>query len=259
MTGTNKRYMALEKCANTGPVLVLEHLNVEDGKNFKTNDKSADAHVYDSVEDAINDETVLLRKVKTKSFLRGLTSIMGRKSKSVHDLNENNVKVDVHSTARTPSSTKSLFDNKRIKILVETNQECHKTSKTLDNLKSSSESYSSVSMETDLEKESSFTSSTWVNFDEEQIDPFSPSMKIHKRHDSNGTKSTTQSFDETILNMIASCLDNAESIANCNLVNMTECYSEDSLTKSYHSKDVDDEDENENDDDSDNTGSLNSF
>jgi hypothetical protein len=40
---------------------------------------------------------------------------------------------------------------------------------------------------------------------------------------------------------------------------MTECYSEDSLTKSYHSKDVDDEDENENDDDCDNTGSLNSF
>jgi hypothetical protein len=257
MTGTNKRYMALEKCANTGPVLVLEHLNVEDGKNFKTNDKSAGAHVYDSVEDAINDETVLLHKVKTKSFLRGLKSIMGRKSKSVHDLNENNVKGGVHSTARSPSSTKSLFDNKRIKILVETNQECHKTSKTLDNLKSSSESYSSVSMETDLDKESSFTSSTWVNFDDEQIDPFSPSMKIHKRHDSNGTKSTTPSFDGTILNMIASCLDNAEYITNCNLINMTKCNSEDSLTKSYHSNDVDDEDEN--DDDSDNTDSLNSF
>lgn len=254
ITDSKMRYMSLEKCANTDQILVFEHKNAEVSENFNVTESKGSVHVYDSVEDAINDQVLLIRKVR-KPFLRRLTSLMGRKSKIVHDVNETNDKLElVHSPESSKSSSKKRFDSSRIKILVEMNQDSLQSSNKHVNNKSSLESCSSVSMMTDLVKEHSFNSSTWVDFDEEQI-VFAPSTKKHERHDSHGTKSTVSSFDKSIRSMFFSCLDNAVDIANCNLSKMNDFNSGDSLTNSYCSYD----DKEEIDDDCDNTGSLNSF
>lgn len=257
MTDSNMRYMALERCADTGKVLVFEHLNEEQGGNGKAKRRinKKDKDMSDSVEEDIDDETLLLRKVKTKTFLRKLTSIMSRKSNVVHDSNENSVKMHIDTIPNNISSSQKFFDSNRIKIIVEMNQECNKSSNTYDGNKSRSDlgSFSSVSMVPDLKHERSIHSSTWINFDDEQIDPFSVSIKKHERHDSHGTKSTTLSFDESILNMITSCLDNAEAIANCNIANIIDFNSEDSVVASYQSGETDDD---ENDDEIDNNDSL---
>lgn len=255
MTDSNMRYMALGRCADTGKVLVFEHLNEEQGGNGKEKRSEKDKDMLDSKEDAINDKTLLIRKVRTKTFLRRLTSIRNRKSNVVHDSNENSHKMEIDTIPNNLSSSHKNFDSNRIKIIVEMNQECHKSSNTNDGNEShgGSESVSSVSMVPDLKHERSIHSSTWVNFDEEEMDPFSASTKKHERHDSHGTKSTTSSFDESILNMIASCLDNAETIANCNIKNIIDFNSEDSVVASYQSDEIDDD---EKDDESDNDDSL---
>jgi hypothetical protein len=254
MTDSKMRYMSLEKCANTDQILVFEHKNAEEDENFNVTEKKGSLHVYDSVEDATNDQALLSRKVR-KPFLRRLTSLMGRKTKNVHDVNGTNDKLEmIHSPRQSKSSSKNHFDSSRIKILVEMNQDSLKSSTTRDNDKSSLESCSSVSMMTDLVKDNSFNSTTWVDFDEEQL-VFTPSTKKHERHDSHGTKSTVLSFDKSILSMISSCLDNAVDIANCNFSKMNGLNSEDSITNSYCSYD----DKEESDNDCYNNGSLNSF